>query len=285
MTVPGIDVSSHQPADYSTAGLGFVVVKATEGTTYTNPKYHDQIARARADELVLGHYHYLSPTSPPTAQVDHFLAVADLRPGEFLALDWEETGVSCAEKDQALRHLVEKVAGHRALLYCNLTYQRDRNTSGYVADGLWLARYNGHPGEPGVDDWVIHQYASTPLDTNVARFADVAAMRAWAGVTPPAKPKPKQPVTKADRTPTLHAPKWPGRNLRYVPGKPLMHGADVRTWQARMAKRGWNIDADGYYGPASAEVARQFQTEKHLGVDGIVGPKTWAAAWTTPITN
>jgi hypothetical protein len=77
------------------------------------------------------------------------------------------------------------------------------------------------------------------------------------------------------------APPFPGRLLRQPP---TMAGADVRTWQARMRARGWKIDVDGAYGPGSANVCRQFQAEKRLGVDGIVGPKTWAAAWTAPIS-
>jgi len=59
---------------------------------------------------------------------------------------------------------------------------------------------------------------------------------------------------------------------------------NVRTWQQRMRDRGWSITADGQYGPQSEGVARQFQAEKGLGVDGLVGPQTWAMAWTAPVT-
>jgi len=77
------------------------------------------------------------------------------------------------------------------------------------------------------------------------------------------------------------APKWPGR---YITQPPMMRGEDVRTWQAQMRKRGWSIAVDGVYGPASERVCRAFQKEKGLVVDGIVGPKTWRAAWEAPIT-
>lgn len=59
---------------------------------------------------------------------------------------------------------------------------------------------------------------------------------------------------------------------------------DVRTWQAQMRNRGWTIDVDQQYGPGSEQVCRQFQSEKGLGVDGMVGPQTWAASWTAPVT-
>jgi putative peptidoglycan binding protein/N-acetylmuramoyl-L-alanine amidase-like protein len=60
--------------------------------------------------------------------------------------------------------------------------------------------------------------------------------------------------------------------------------ADVGTWQQQMRSRGWSIDVDSVYGPASEQVCRLFQYEKGLGVDGLVGPQTWAAAWTAPVT-
>lgn len=61
MTVKGIDVSSNNSNNYSTQGLDFVIVKATEGRTFTNPKQHDQAKRAREAGLVLGFYHFLWP--------------------------------------------------------------------------------------------------------------------------------------------------------------------------------------------------------------------------------
>lgn len=59
---------------------------------------------------------------------------------------------------------------------------------------------------------------------------------------------------------------------------------NVADWQQRMADRGWSIGVDGQYGPESEEVARAFQADKGLGVDGLVGPSTWAAAWNAPVT-
>ena len=76
-------------------------------------------------------------------------------------------------------------------------------------------------------------------------------------------------------------PPWPGRYLRYPP---VVRGDDVRTWQSQMRRRGWRIDVDGAYGPQSRQVCLAFQREKRLAVDGIVGPETWRAAWTAPIT-
>ena len=92
-----------------------------------------------------------------------------------------------------------------------------------------------------------------------------------AGAPPAPRPTPE---------PT-QGPPWPGRLLRYPP---LTVGDDVRIWQGRMAERGWRIGVDGQYGPQAAEVCKAFQREKGLEVDGIVGERTWGAAWQSPVT-
>jgi peptidoglycan hydrolase-like protein with peptidoglycan-binding domain len=98
---------------------------------------------------------------------------------------------------------------------------------------------------------------------------------------PPAKPK----TRKASRFP-LPAGSYFGPKsapTQSVSGY-YSHRSDLRRWQARMAKRGWSIDADGLYGPQTKKVCRAFQKEKGLAVDGKIGPVTWAAAWTKPVT-
>ncbi|HLU72536.1 MAG TPA: peptidoglycan-binding protein [Nonomuraea sp.] len=74
-------------------------------------------------------------------------------------------------------------------------------------------------------------------------------------------------------------PPFPGRLLKYPP---IMRGDDVRTWQAKMADRGWEIDVDGAYGPQSRDVCRSFQRQQEIDVDGIVGPITWRRTWEAP---
>jgi lysozyme len=72
---------------------------------------------------------------------------------------------------------------------------------------------------------------------------------------------------------------YPGRLLRYVPGAPLRFDRAAQQWQMRMRERGWSIQTDGLYGAQSARICRQFQQEKGLQVDGVVGAATWAAAF------
>ncbi|MFD8594544.1 peptidoglycan-binding protein [Kitasatospora sp. NPDC059646] len=79
-------------------------------------------------------------------------------------------------------------------------------------------------------------------------------------------------------------PSFPGTPFRYTAGRAPVYSSAVKKWQAQMAARGWSISVDGYYGPASASVAKRFQAEKGLMPDSVVGPLTWRAAWTAPVT-
>lgn len=101
---------------------------------------------------------------------------------------------------------------------------------------------------------------------------DLAASHAAPGPVAP-------PVAAAHHPAPAAAPPYPGHPLATG-----TRGEAVRIWQQRMVHRGWRLAIDGIYGPASAAVARAFQAEKHLVVDGIVGPRTWAATWSAPVT-
>jgi hypothetical protein len=182
VTVHGIDVASYQSDDYSTSGLDFVMVKATEGTGYVNPEHAAQVATGRAHGLVVGHYHFARPGSM-TAQADYFLAHAGAKAGDILAFDWEDAGVPGADKDAWLRHVQAKAPEHRVILYCNRDFWLHRDSTSFCADGLWIADPSAPEGHPRVEHpWLFHQYSSAGgVDRNIGNFAGPGTLRTWAG--------------------------------------------------------------------------------------------------------
>ncbi|MFJ8041222.1 LysM peptidoglycan-binding domain-containing protein [Kitasatospora sp. NPDC096147] len=104
------------------------------------------------------------------------------------------------------------------------------------------------------------------------------------GGTPPvpeSQPEPPKPTNPS----AGRVPAYAGRPFSYSPGQQPTYSPQVRQWQAQMRARGWDITVDGLYGPKSASVARRFQAQKGLRpVDAVVGPITWRAAWTAPVT-
>ncbi|HEY6021561.1 MAG TPA: peptidoglycan-binding domain-containing protein [Candidatus Paceibacterota bacterium] len=111
----------------------------------------------------------------------------------------------------------------------------------------------------------------------------------WGGGTVIVPPPIKPPISNTT-PPTFPLPKY---HYFYYPSSSIyVHSgwyssADrlgLRTWQARMRYRGWPISVDGVYGNETNSVARAFQHEKGLTVDGKIGLNTWNKAWTAPIT-
>ncbi|NEB80353.1 muramidase [Streptomyces sp. SID14478] len=181
--IRGIDVSAYQPTNFSTDGLSFVFIKATEGRSYVNPRLTAQTKHARDAGCVVGFYHFLWPGNL-TAQAEYFVSKAPEKAGDLLAVDWETTGdgtrASNAEKDSFIKEVKRLRPHNRVLLYCNRDFWLNRDKTSYSGDGLWIADYVT-AGKPRIQaDWTIHQYTSSPLDKDVADFASEATLREWA---------------------------------------------------------------------------------------------------------
>ncbi|MFE0133641.1 glycoside hydrolase family 25 protein [Streptomyces sp. NPDC059037] len=182
--IRGIDVSSYQ-SSFDTDGLSFVIIKATEGRSYINPRLTAQTKLARDGGCVVGFYHFLWPGNI-TAQAEYFVSKAPEKAGDLLAVDWEWTGdhtrASNAEKDRFIREVKRLRPNHRTVLYCNRNFWLTYDSTSYAGDGLWIADYVT-AGKPRIKaNWRIHQYTSTPLDKNVADFESKQAMKEWATV-------------------------------------------------------------------------------------------------------
>lgn len=54
-------------------------------------------------------------------------------------------------------------------------------------------------------------------------------------------------------------------------------GSDVAEIQGELASLGYDVSADGDFGPATAEAIKAFQASQGLEADGLVGPATYSA--------
>lgn len=198
MTIKGIDVSNYQQATWSTAGLDFVFIRATEGHTLVDSMQDKHAARARAAGLVVGFYHFLWP-GDIQAQAAWFVSKCASVDGDVLMVDWERTSsgthASGAEKDEFLKAVKKLRPTHQVILYTNTSDWKGLDKTSFVQDGLFIAQYNGTAGHPDITaKWLFDQWTSTPLDEDVANFANRAAMKAWSTASipkPPVKTPPK----------------------------------------------------------------------------------------------
>jgi hypothetical protein len=287
--IHGIDVASYQSSTPDYSGQDFVVVKATEGTSYVNAKHAAQVAAARKAGLVVGHYHFVKGDGMD-AQADYFLTHAAPQADEILVLDWESPDVTDGEKNEFIRHLKTKAGPRKVGLYCNTDYWTHREHSDFAGDFLWIADPNHPAGHPDVTHpWTIHQYSSAGgSDRDVAQFASREAMAEWAGKPAP-KPTPAPSKTPPAKTTKPPAPKpaakpvvdlsnlvSAARRDPHLHQGGTTHPADVRVVEAALRAEGL-LSAmyfhDGSFGTATRAAYANWQ--RRCGVagpyDGIPG--------------
>jgi hypothetical protein len=82
----------------------------------------------------------------------------------------------------------------------------------------------------------------------------------------------------AGRTPaaatTAAAPAWPGKVYAYGDCDPAL-----RTWQLRMNKYGYTFEGTGCYYAKTKTAVLAVQHANKIKDSGLLGPKTWQAAW------
>jgi lysozyme len=171
-TIDGIDVSHWQGAiDWRAVrggGIDFAFIKATEGGTYTDPKFATNWAAAADAGITRGAYHYFRPNVDAVKQAEHFLRVTRLGPGDLPAVLDVETSDGLAG-DALLRAIrgwletVERATGKRPIVY---TYPDFWNRYVSASPGpyaLWIASYGrDQPLMPiGWSDWTFWQSSAT----------------------------------------------------------------------------------------------------------------------------
>lgn len=91
----------------------------------------------------------------------------------------------------------------------------------------------------------------------------------------------RQPLTWAAKFPIIQAELVGGlppddseqERLLFLT-RPFMRGEDVRAVQEALIQRGFDIDADGIFGPLTDAAVTAFQASQGLTVDGVVGSQT-----------
>ncbi len=198
----GVDVASYQhpgdaPIDWAkvrAAGHLFALIKATEGTTYTNPYFAGDWSGALGAGLYRGAYHYARPAKPfSTAleQARYFVSKAGSQTGpkDFGAvLDLEETG-GLGRNDlstwtRTWLAEVTRLTGKAPLIYTGYYFWRDRLGAPVdiaAAYRLWLPSYPDDPNSTtfrplvptGWSRWTFWQYRSDGKVPGISALVDM----------------------------------------------------------------------------------------------------------------
>lgn len=299
MTVLGTDISSNQhppwrrgvlPADQhrldftaaANAGVQFVIIKATQGATYQNPYFPQDVADARAAGLTVGAYHWVSPTTAAGKQIGNFLATTRviIRPGDLpAALDFEQAGATHALLDAVRAGL--RGAGLMTMTYTYPDFWAHNGSSTCAAcasDPLWWASY-AHTMAPAPKPWAkpaIWQYAGTsvPIPGVGAKEDANQALVPLAQLTGAPTPPPVQEDTMAEFLARndgdarwYHVVTSGGPSKRYVPNQDLANvlafsgvltepGAQPFVWDPAAGFLDWCIDITTGTKPAPQPVKK-----------------------------
>ena len=71
----------------------------------------------------------------------------------------------------------------------------------------------------------------------------------------------------------------PGEQYPGVPLQDGTKGAAVKSAQQKLRDKGYDLTADGKFGPGTAKAVRAYQKTQGLPEDGCIGPATWACLY------
>jgi len=233
----GVDVSRWQhgstPLNWSsvkTDGISFAFIKATEGSSYTNPYFAGDWSATAAAGIYRGAYHFARPSiGTAVKQAEYFLSRAgladasgDLPP----VLDLEATGglgvVALRRWTDTWLRTVQERTGRTPIIYTSPSFWETHlgNSTAFTGYPLWIAHYRvTSPRVPGGwPDWTFWQTTNAGRVRGISGDVDLntfggapAELAALANAVPvqrepvPTEPVPTEPVPAVPTTTTLDA--------------------------------------------------------------------------------
>jgi len=282
----GIDISGHQSGiNLSQVPCDFVIIKATQGTTFVSKDFTRQVEQALSLNKLTGVYHYASGVGVE-AEVNHFIDVVKPYLGKvILAIDWEnnknKSGVNDNPKFVAgdykyceqLLTTVKQKTGVTPFLYMSKSVARQFKWEVGKDFPFWCAQYkktnvpttyvsNPWTDTKGWGAWTgckILQYSSIGRlkGYNADLDLDLAYLTAdeWNAYTQGTDDM----LTDTTR-PTL---------------KKGDRGEKVRLWQQYLNEHGFNCgNADGIFGDKTEHAVMKYQ-QAHGMEAGYIGNNTW----------
>ncbi|MCD8155154.1 MAG: hypothetical protein LUF78_10830 [Clostridiales bacterium] len=288
----GIDISNYQSGiDLSSVSADFVIIKATEGTTYTSPSFATQYKSALAAGKLVGVYHY-SDGGDVESEADYFLKVAkDCIGTAILCLDWESVGNSQFNKNdkswvKSWCDYVYAKTGIKPFVYTSAGYMSNISGIGYP---LWIAQYannnetgyQANPWNEGAYECVIRQYSSHGKLSGYSGYLDLdkfygdkAAWKNYAGAS-------------SDSTASTTTSTTTTGGVYTFTTETVQNGSSglsVLLLQEILKARGFKgadgkeleLDRSAGTNTIYALTAYQQSRSSVLTVDGVCGAKTWA---------
>jgi lysozyme len=171
-SIHGIDVSHYQEdIDWSLVknmkvkgiGISFAFLKATEGLSYVDPMFEDNMEGCKENGIPRGAYHYFIAAKSGREQAENFIAHANLKKGDLApVLDIEQnTGTTPEQLHVRLAEwldVIEKKYKTKPIIYCNIEYYEKYIVGQFSGYPIWIAHYKAVDKPRMSDSWAIWQH-------------------------------------------------------------------------------------------------------------------------------
>jgi lysozyme len=187
--IHGIDVSRYQSTvnwkevknmEEKGVKIGFVFIKATEGTSIVDEQFRRNWLQAEAENIPKGAYHFFVSNRNVKRQVQNFIQIVNLKPGDMPpVLDVEKShGVSVTEMQKDVKTWLDEVEKHygvKPIIYTNIDFYERYFQTGFEEYPLWIAHYL-QPDKPRIEHkWMFWQHSEkgrvdgikAPVDFNI----------------------------------------------------------------------------------------------------------------------
>ena len=175
----GIDISHHNFNMQNKSALNdldFVIMKATEGVRFRDPKMQTYLKILKSDTL-RGFYHFARPDlgNDPEDEACFFCNTIYPYVNEYsmLALDVEAGALSVKNLDQwcsIWAQCVELETGVLPMIYISSAETKRLPSTAALGCGLWVAKWGKRPTQKQVEPWpfwAIWQYTSSGVFSGV----------------------------------------------------------------------------------------------------------------------
>lgn len=156
--------------------VDFVIAKATEGITITDPKYAQNRKGSKEQDILFGAYHFFSVTSDAKQQALHFIKEAKLEKGDLVpVLDVEYQGrLSSSELRKRVLVWLKTVTAHygrKPIIYTYAKFHDEIFDTDEFADyNFWMAHYGVDKPEHDCKFW---QFTEEGVVVGIKGYVDI----------------------------------------------------------------------------------------------------------------
>lgn len=156
------------------SGIQAAYAKATEGVSYIDPTFVQNVQAARTAGVLIGAYHFAHPEqNDAVSEAKYFVNILQANQTDLMpVLDLESpvdhntsnlTGAALSQWARDFINYVKQATGRNVMLYTGVWYITEFGISGLSDVPLWIARYSNIPPIDcgGWTEWTAWQYTDS----------------------------------------------------------------------------------------------------------------------------